>query len=202
MLEAMPVKKLDAGGRPIVRVLPQPIYDREALTAATPYTQIQLYTRSQGNPSLSPAIINSKTLQDTNLKQSGSLAKPYEFDLFSFTLKLTGVNAVPVSSADLESFMQKGYLEFTLGNRVYLDVPIMDMPAGNSVDGFDPALAIVHSGVAHRSNVWKFTVGKFLVHIRSTESFQITLNFPNPAFTPAANVFVQSYMNGLMYNAI
>ena len=75
MLEAMPVKKLAAGGRPIVRVLPQPIYDTEILKAATSVNQVIFYAKPIGNPDASGQI-TSKGLEHTNLKQSGSLAKP------------------------------------------------------------------------------------------------------------------------------
>ena len=87
MLEAMPVKKLAAGGRPIVRVLPQPIYDAEILAPTAANSNIVFYAKPIGNPDAS-GLIASKTLEHTNLKQSGSLAKPYEFDLFSFNLKV------------------------------------------------------------------------------------------------------------------
>jgi hypothetical protein len=200
MLEAMPVKKLAAGGRPIVRVLPQPLYDTEFLKAATATSQVTFYAKPLGNPDAS-GVIGSKTLQATNLRQSGSLAKPYEFDLFSFNLKIVGSGATSATLADLARVTQEGYLEFQLGNRTYLDVPLKDMPCGVAVDGFDPANATVHLGVAHRSNAWKFTVGKYLVHIRSTESCSVTLNWQS-AVTCAANTQLVMFMNGLLYNAI
>jgi hypothetical protein len=209
MLEAMPVKKLAAGGRPIVRVLPQPIYDSEIVKSATATSSVTFFAKPLGNPDASGQI-TAKTLEHTNLKQSGSLAKPYEFDLYSFNLKVvgqtysTGMGAL-VTTVDFLKVLQGSYLEFTLGNRVYLDLPLTDMPSGVAPEGYGysnaTTLDVIHNGTGHRSNAWKFTVGKFLVHIRSTESFQITINFQQ-AITVAANTMLQCYMNGLMYNAI
>jgi hypothetical protein len=209
MLEAMPVKKLAAGGRPIVRVLPQPIYDSEIVKNGTATSNLTFFAKPLGNPDASGQI-TAKTLEHTNLKQSGSLAKPYEFDLYSFNVKIVGQTystgmGVPVVVADFGKVLQGCYFEFTLGNRVYLDVPLLDMPSGVAPEGYGYSSAavenIIHNGTGHRSNAWKFTVGKFLVHIRSTESFQVTINFQQ-AITLAADTMVQVFMNGLMYNAI
>jgi hypothetical protein len=107
--------------------------------------------------------------------------------------------------AEFLTIIQDGYFEFKLGNRTYLDLPTADLPCGTAPDGFGTTTAnttcIFHNGVAHRSNAWKFTVGKYLVHIRSNEPFsgQIVLN---AALTAAAITRIQLYMNGLMYNAI
>ena len=205
MLEAMPVQKLAVGGRAIVRVLPQPIYDTECAKNAVAQAQFNFFQNGLGKADASTAIA-SKTYRDTNLQGgNGQLGKPYEFDLYSFNLKLSGVAAAFLLQAEFSTVVNDGYFEFKLGNRTYLDLPTADLPSGTAPDGVGTTTAdtkiFLHNGVAHRSNAWKFTVGKYLVHIRSNEPFsgQIVLA---TALTAAAITRLQLYMNGLMYNAI
>jgi len=207
MLENMPVKTIPVGGRPVVRILPQPLYDTEVAAAAVAINELNFFAKPKGNPDAS-GTITSKTIANTNLTQSGSLAKPYEFDLFGFNLKVrSNSTSVPLTRGMFEVFFKDCAFQYLMGDRIYLTVPLLDMPTGIGFtqDGTTTAdtTLVINNGVAHRSNLYNFRVQNYLVHIRSTENFAVKLSWPNASITPATTaVRVQVYMQGLLYNAI
>lgn len=210
MLEAMPVQRSVAEGRSIVRVLPQPLYDTEVITTSAT-TELRFFVKPLGQADQS-AVITKKTLAETNLRGPGALPKPQLFDLFGFNLKIAANATTPITRADFELVLLGGYCEFTMGDRIYLRVPIADMPHGVAPEGFAATTAnattlqSVHNGVGHRSNIYKFTIAnKYRAIIRWSESFGFNLYWPGASggsINPSAALRCQAFLQGLLHNAL
>ncbi len=210
MLEALPLKKINVGGRPYVRVTPSPLFDTEIIATATATTEVIGFSRPAGTNDGSGTLA-PKNSSHTNLQSASQLNQPYAFDLFGFNVKITSnSNATRILEKDLDDVLlgteaaSGGALfEFKMGNRAYLSVPLTEIPHGVGVDGFSVVAGAgsERNGVAHRSNYYKFTVNKFLVHIRPSEAFNTRFFWPS-TIKPSALVRLQMFMQGLYYNAI
>jgi len=67
----------------------------------------------------------SKTGYDTNMDVSGQLQQPSEFDCYALR-----VGVLPDTGDDLVIALMKGYLRFTVGNKVYYTCPLSVMTSG------------------------------------------------------------------------
>lgn len=212
MLEALPVVPVKVGTGAKLRVLPQPVYDSE-LTGTSAISQVVFFATALGgsfqNTSGTPDYTR-KTLADTNIRQTGQLGSPLEFDMVGFNLKLQpAVTTTPavITPADFTQLYKNGWFEFAFNNRPFLQIPIEELPHGNGASGFNGVTTAAagnqmpHVGVGHRSNIFKYLVGKYRVRIRSTENFSATLNW-NAAITQSITWKVTLLLQGFLYNAI
>jgi len=189
----------------ILRPLQQPLYDTESYPAAA-LTEILFFQRQLGQQQANAAV--SKTIADTNLGQPGQLANPLEFSLFGFCFEVEP----DVSLADFLLIYTTGLWTFTYtGNRVYLQIPLSRIPQGVAPEGFasiDTTVAapiartMIHNGVGHISNYYKFTIGRAALRIRPTESFQIAVTYPGGAVTLAAVTRSRVFLLGLQWTPL
>jgi hypothetical protein len=168
----------------ILRPLQQPLYDTENLPATTTPTEIIFFQRQLGQTTASGALV--KSAAETNLQQPGQLANPVEFSLFGFYIEVQP----DITLADYVNVYKQSVCFFTYtGNRVYLQIPTSRIPQGVAPEGFAATtvaattLSVVHSGVGHVSNMYKFTIGRSALRIRPTESFQFAMRWPSGAPT-------------------
>jgi hypothetical protein len=86
----------------------------------------------------------------------------------------------------------------------------MRIPQGVSPEGFAAVAVgplgagglVVHNGVGHVSNFYKFTIGRSALRIRPTESFQVRLRWPNGAVVIGANTRLRVYVTGLQWTPL
>lgn len=194
----------------VLRPLQQPLYDTES-TGTGAISEIIFFQRQLGQTMANVGGgSNIKTAVETNLQQPGQLANPLEFSVFGFLVEVEPGTTL----ADFNTLYRAAVFVFTYtGNRVYLQIPINRIPQGVSPEGFS-ALAgqtaattstMVHNGVGHVSNLYKFTIGKAALRIRPTESFQAKLSFNSSLSSTATLVAatrVRCYIVGLSWTAL
>jgi len=176
----------------ILRPLQQPLYDTESFAAAVP-TELLFFQRQLGQQQAN--VATAKTAAETNLAQPGQLANPLEFSLFGFCFEVEP----GVSIADFNAIYSLQAWTFTYtGNRVYLQIPLTRIPQGVAPEGFTAVAdgtaattttsVMVHNGVGHISNYYKFTIGRAALRIRPTESFQVAITQPTAGGAAVGNV--------------
>ncbi|NDQ57329.1 MAG: hypothetical protein GZ088_09690 [Acidipila sp.] len=190
----------------LLRPLQQPLYDTEVIPAAGTPIELVFFQRQLGQTTAFGGI--TKTEAETNIQQPGQLANPLEFSLFGFLFEV----APAMSLADFQQVYTASAFIFTYtGNRVYLSIPTTRIPQGVSAEGFAATtvaattLAVVHNGVGHISNFYKFTIGRSALRIRPTESFQARIRWPNGAPTIAGTAFttrLRVYITGLQWTPL
>jgi hypothetical protein len=198
----------------ILRPLQQPIFDTEILIRAVALTE-KIYFQRQLGQSDAGGGIAAKQDAHTNLQQPGQLANPLEFSLFGFLFEVD----CSTTLADFIQIYKCAVFTFTYtGNRVYLSIPLPRIPQGVSPEGYGYASGytvgtlggVIHNGVGHISNIYKFTIGRSALRIRPTESFQAKLRWqlatgaaatPQTA-TPVADVMSRVYLIGLSWVAL
>lgn len=98
-------------------------YDRLSIAAGvTTATEYTMFTTPIGG---------TKTKADTNLESVGKLQSPRIFNTFSI-----GFLFMPnVLLADLQAILAAYYIEFWVSDRIYIEGPVYDFPAGGGVYG-------------------------------------------------------------------
>jgi hypothetical protein len=104
-----------------------------------------------------PIGTNNKTKVDTNMDQVQRLADPLWFNTTGLGFFLGSLN-VP---ADVNAFLQSEYMEFWVGQKVYLEGPVECFPGGAGLTGVisgSPAAttvtSIVTNGIPRADNVY------------------------------------------------
>lgn len=203
-MEAMPLKRAQPPGSAIVRILPRPTYDTEVAKAATSINLINFFAKPQGQSDAS-GVITSKGIAETNIKgQAGTFPRPQEFDVFGFFLKVTSNSGtVPVTRADWDLIYLGAYFQFLMGDKIFLQCPLTEIPSGCQVYGATTAnnVNILSNGFPTRQNGYKMNLGKLVPHITFTESFSAVIGWTNN-ISPVADVRLQLIMYGLLYNSL
>jgi hypothetical protein len=200
----------------VVRPLRQPLFDTE-FTGTAAITEIQYFQRAQGQSFANAGPGGStwnKTTVDTNMTQGGFLASPAHFSLFGFNYEIQSGCTV----ADFQMLINSGLFEFIFaGTRVYLQIPLTQIPAGVAPEGFaamDGATAAtstihIHNGVGHVSNIYNFTLGRAALKIMPNEAFKCRVSWPRgqnasgqTAVTPVVSNSTRVYLRGLLFNSI
>lgn len=200
-MDALPIISAPPSGRAKLRVTTEAIYDAE-VTGTSALTDINWFRAPNGGV-MQNATTTKKTLADTNLQVPGSLGSPLLFDLTGFNIKVTPTTVTPVTEADLERVYVGSYFEFLFNNRPFLQMPTIEIPHGVGIDGVSTATNVnqLRNGAPTRSNVFKFTVGKYRVRIRSTENFNARLVWASAA-TFVVNTKLHLICQGFKYNGI
>jgi hypothetical protein len=187
----------------ILRPLQQPIYDTENLPAASTPNELIFMQRQLGQTTAYLSL--TKTAAETNLQQPGQLANPVEFSVFGFYVEMQP----DITLADYIAVYKQSVCFFTYtGNRVYLQIPTTRIPQGVSPEGFAATtvaattLNVVHNGVGHTSNMFKFTIGRSALRIRPTESFQWAMRWPSGAPTVVGTASTGASGNGVRIRVI
>lgn len=198
----------------LLRPLQQPLYDTEIVPSANTPNEIRYFQRQLGQVTAFGNL--NKTAAETNLGQPGQLANPLEFSLFGFNYVILADQQVEETPAfvllgDFTAITADSVFTFLYtGNRIYLQIPLCRIPQGVAPEGFS-ALSnqvqaeertIVHNGVGHISNFYKFTIGRSALRMRPTEAFQVRLEWPNGAPTITVNTRTQVYLLGLQWTPL
>jgi len=206
MLQALPIVSVQTAKGAKVRVLPQAQYDSE-VTGTGGISDLSFFANPLGS-GFANAASTKKTLADTNVRQNGQLGSPLEFDLVGFNIKVNNAAAnTSITPVDLAEMINNSYFEFAFNNRPFLQVPTNMIPHGVGPEGFngtETGAAINQmpiNGIGHRSNLFKFLVGKYRVRIRSTENFSAKISWPIST-APVVSVKFTVILQGYLYNAI
>jgi len=193
----------------LLRPLQQPLYDTEILPSTSTPSELLFFQRQQGQTTAFGGV--AKSTAETNIQQPGQLANPLEFSLFGFTFEIEA----GVTLSNFNAIYNTSVFSFLYtGSRVYLEIPLTRIPAGVAPEGFsslsgfadadDVERTVVHNGVGHVSNFYKFTIGRSALRIRPTESFQIQLRWPNGAASLDATTTVRLriFITGLQWTPL
>lgn len=192
--------------RAVLRPLKQPLYDTENVPSAGGVAQLIFFQRPFGQ-NIANAPVAAKTYSDTNMQQASQLGTPQEFDLFGFNVRLGDT----VTLADFQAVMDQGHLVFNFGQgRPWLRTQLADFPTGcgptgaTAIDG--AAAQVVHDlpvqGPPSTKEFYNFCVGKKPVRIRSNETFNVEINWPNGAPNPVVFVRVTVLLRGILYTSL
>jgi hypothetical protein len=183
-----------------LRPLRQPIYDTDYMPASGTPAELAFFQRGVNNQTAYGSVNTSYA--ETNLSQSAQLPTPNQFSLFGF---LVALNA-GVSLVNFVAIYETSVYEFTFtGNRIYLQIPLTQIPQGLGPTGFiyGTTGTAVTNGVPHVRNVYQFNLGKYALMIRPNETFGGKIKWPNGAPTITTDdVRIQNFLVGLYYQAI
>jgi len=192
--------------RAALRPLRQPLYDTENVPSAGNAAQLIYFQRPIGQAiAFAPAA--AKTLADTNLTQASQLGTPAEFDLYGFNFRLGNT----VTLADFQQVMDQGVFTFNFGQaRPWLQVQLSDIPTGCGISGslsIDGAVAqvlnnLVTEGPASVDEIYSFAVAKKPVRIRSNETFNVQIDWPNANPNPVVFVRATVLLRGIKYTSL
>lgn len=192
--------------RAVLRPLKQPLYDTENIPSAGGVAQLVYFQRPFGQ-AIANIPVAAKTYADTNMQQASQLGTPQEFDLFGFNVRLGDT----VTLADFQAVMDQGVFVFNFGQgRPWLRAQLADFPTGCGPTGstaIDGAMAQVLQnlpvqGPPSSHEFYNFCVGKKPVRIRSNETFNVELNWPNGAPNPVVFVRVTVLLRGILYTSL
>ncbi len=192
--------------RAALRPLKQPLYDTENVPSAGNAAQLIYFQRPIGQ-NLAFAPVAAKTLADTNLTQASQLGTPTEFDLYGFNFRLGDT----VTLADFQQVMDQGVFTFNFGqNRPWLQTQLGDIPTGVGITGslsIDGAVAQVLNNLVTQAppsvkEYYSFAVGKKPVRIRSNETFNVQLDWPNANPNPVVFVRATVILRGIKYTSL
>ena len=192
--------------RAVLRPTKQPRYDTEQVPSAGNAAQLIFFQRPLGQ-AFAFAPVANKTMADTNMTQASQLGTPQEFDLYGFNVRLGDT----VTLADFQAVMDQGVFVFNFGQaNPWLTTQLADIPTGCGPAGavsIDGAVAqVVHDlptqGPATIKELYNFTVAKKPIRIRSNETFNVTISWPNANPNPVVFVRMTVILRGLSYNGL
>lgn len=187
-----------------LRPLRQPLYDTEYMPTSNTPTELAFFQRPLSQSTTYSSV--TKTAAETNLTQAAQLPTPNQFSLFGFLVQLNA----GVSLANFVNVYETCVFEFTFtGSRLYLQIPLQQIPQGLGPTGFAATygstkdIVAVTNGIPHVKNLYQFNLGKYALMIRSSETFGTKMRWPNGAPTIATSaVRIQHYLVGIYYTAI
>jgi hypothetical protein len=194
------------------------IYDRFQFAPATTVpNNFKFFTQPIGQ--------SGKSKVDTNMDQVQRLADPLWFNTEGLGFYFSAVNTV----ADINAFLQSEYMEYWIGQKVYIEGPVQCFPAGaglvatgdtttgSNTNGiaradnvFDVRLpAGIHLGV-DANNVPIVTDGLIGVTILQGQQFRIEMNAPAggaalsaaTATPPGTGLTVMAYLHGILSRGV
>lgn len=192
--------------RALLRPLKQSLYDTENIPSAGGVAQVIYFQRPFGQ-ALASAPVAAKTYSDTNMTQASQLGTPQEFDLYGFNCRLNN----NVTTADFQTVMDLANFVFNFGQgRPWLRTQLADLPSGCAPSGstaIDGAAAATLNdlpvqGVPSTKEMYNFCVGKKPIRIRSNETFNAEVNYPNGAPNPVLFVRMTIIMRGILYTSL
>lgn len=186
--------------------IPWVLYDMQAYAAAGA-SQLSFFALPVGQ--------SSKTKEDTNMTLAGQLSKNNAFLIHAIEVPFWptvpavaadnpaafGAEAVANIVNDVYAFHHSGYLELTVNNKTYLlDGPMGQFPSKRNLDvhaalaDASTAAADLQSRIAYAySGGEQRTWGNMPIFLEESQSFGVTLNWPNgvQAVTNPARVGVR-----------
>jgi len=177
----------------IVRSYKEPLYDSVQILAAAPATERIWFQRPLGQ-TLEDGV-TTKTLLHTNLNQSGTLGTPLSFDIYGFNLRLPK----NITKANYNLIEAAGVVVVQFGQDTqFLTVPMEEIPSGVDTEGLG-ATDSPHVGWGTVDNFYRFDIGGQALHINSTESFSVKLQFPSGLAGVTGNQLAKFYQRGIKY---
>jgi len=146
--------------RPVLEIVKQPLYD--TIGVLTGATTSSFFAQPVGSPDANAAI-GVKTFSETNLRRSGALATPQQFDIYAISLKYPAA----ITRADHTAFLngaaaaQAGAnYNLEVGQKSYLRAKLTTIPQDTTqvVDAIAVAADAVHSGWPIHSNVFDVSI--------------------------------------------
>lgn len=184
-----------------------PLYDTVTYAQAG-QTSLTLFVNPVGQ--------SSKTLADTNMTLAGQLPKPQEFLVTSIHVELlppalpgravVAATGLATNINDIQEVMQSGWLELTIGNKVYVqEGPLGVYPPTYRLAGIG-ALALAGE-VADKCNIIDYgqVVGEYYevlpFVIPHSQNFKVTLNWPTAVGITAATP-IKVRLGGFLWRSV
>lgn len=175
-------------------VIVEPRYDT-VLYPAAGATQLLFFSlpRGQGVSCFQTAGGGlAKTLADTNMDLAGQLPSGYQFKVLGFRV----MPSWDITTNDIQFVFNGGVLQFLLGSKPFLTVPMRTIPQGNGPSG---------TGASLNSNGYPTLQNNYSVRLKpfdlpSNANFSVTLLWPSGQLTPAtttSGAMVGGHLAGL-----
>jgi len=202
----------------IVDAVVNPLYDTNNIVAAGALV-LNYFALPIGQGVTAFAAAGTKSISDTNMLLSGQLSAGYNFDLLGFRIQPQfniGNIAGMLPTNDPHTWSFGCVFTFTIGSKIYCQVPADTVPAGCGVAGAQFGIAtgvavtggsVTSHGVPHISNA--FMIGKKAQRLAQNMAFGATLTWPvvvaNTSVTPTAaadGIPVRIYLDGYLYRPV
>jgi hypothetical protein len=156
-------------------VILQPFWDSASVTSTS--TTVTMFQTPKGQGSTVWGSSGSKTLEDTNMSLAGQFGSGWQFTAYTIQFQPGPATSV----ADLKILLAGGSLEFVVGAKTYLELPLIYAGAGAGIHGAaattDTATTVQawNNGVPEPKNV--FGLGELPISIMENENFSVKLTW-------------------------
>lgn len=184
----------------IVRSYKQPLYDAEQILAATPTQERILFQKPLGQFLADGVTV--KTTLFTNMGTAGQLGNPLSYDIYGFNARLETPTTRTISKGNFDAFYSSAVAQVVFSTDTpFLTVPLEEVPEGAAPEGFGTTDS-PHIAVGFLENIYRFDVGGRSLHINSTESFSVKIQFPSGGAGITGNHIVRWYYRGILYKGV
>ena len=193
------------------------LYDRFIFAAGTTVpSNFKFFTQPIGT--------NAKTKVDTNLDQVQRLPDPLWFNTEGLGFAFSPLN----TTTDVQGFLASEYMEYWVGQKVYLEGPFQVFPGGVGIWGSGDGLTVIANGVPRIDNVYDvrlpagihlgvdtnnspiITDGLIGITILQGQQFRIEANAPSggvalsatTATPPGTGLTINAFLYGILSRGV
>ena len=176
-------------------VILQPFWDSVGVTSST--TTVTLFQQPKGQGSTVWGGTGAKILEDTNMQLAGQFGSGWQFTCY--TVQFQPGPACTVANAKI--LLAGGTLEFVVGAKTYLELPLIFATAGAGLSGFATSTTtdVVTNGHPGAKDV--FGLGELPISVMENENFSIRLTWGTLSGL-AGTVPVRVLLNGQLARGV
>ena len=188
-------------------VILQPLWDSVAI--GTSPSQVTLFQQPKGQgTTVWGTGTGSKGLVDTNMQLAGQLGSGWQFTCYTIQVSM----AADIPLADACKIVDRGVLEFIVGAKTYLEIPVVNCSAGAGLSGSVYGVAgtvasisqtlqagIVTNGHPGAKDVFGF--GELPITIMENENFSLRLSWADGTTLTAATK-IRVLLNGQLSRGV
>jgi hypothetical protein len=167
-------------------VILQPFWDSATITSST--TSITMFQQPKGQGTTVWGAAGAKTLEDTNMQLAGQFGSGWQFTCYTVQFQPDPAATL----ANLKILLGGGTLEFVVGAKTYLELPLIFATAGAGITGAlgTQTAAATNEVVAngHPGAKDVFGLGELPISVMENENFSIKLTWGSLASLTSTKV--------------
>lgn len=156
-------------------VILQPFWDSVGITSST--TSVTMFQQPKGQGTTVWGSSGAKTLEDTNMQLAGQFGSGWQFTCYTVQFQPGPATTL----ADLKILLAGGVLEFVVGAKTYLELPLIYATAGAGITGVAATTATTTTLDAytngHPGAKDVFGLGELPISVMENENFSIKLSW-------------------------
>jgi hypothetical protein len=186
-------------------VILQPLWDSVRLASGT-LGQVTLFQQPKGQgASVWGTATTAKTLADTNMNLAGQIGSGWQFTCYTIQVSFNA----GITAADAIVLADTGVIEFIVGAKTYLEIPVVNCSAGAGVTGFGYTATTATNTTVEKQYVTNghpgakdvFGLGELPISVMENENFSVRLSWAAGAST-AAETKIRVLLNGQLSRGV